>query len=58
MKSKKFFIIIIGIHAVMIYFAFCLSISLMVFMRIVCTMAFMWVVSFKIISMKRIFRDL
>ena len=30
-----------GIHAVIIYFALCLSICIMVFMRIVCIMVFM-----------------
>ena len=46
-----------GIHAVIIYFALCLSICIMVFMRIVCIMVFMYIVSFEIIiissSMKR-----
>ena len=45
---------IIGIHAVIIYFALCLLVCIMAFMRIVCIMVFMWIVSFKIfIIMKR-----
>ena len=56
-KSKIFFIIIMGIHAVIIYFALYLSICIRVFVRIVCIMIFTQIVSFKIISMKRsIFR--
>ena len=42
------------IHAVIIYFALCLSVCIMVFMRIVCIMVFMLIVSFKIfIIMKK-----
>ena len=43
-----------GIQALIIYFALCLLICIIVFMRIVCIMVFMWIVSFKIfIIMKR-----
>ena len=47
-----------GIDEVIIYFALCLSIWIMVFMAIICIMIFIWVVFFKtIISVKKdIFR--
>ena len=38
-----------GIHAVIIYYAACLLICIIVFMKIVCIMVFMWIVSFKFI---------
>ena len=58
-KSKNFFITIMGIHAVIIYFVLCLSICIMVFIRIICIMIFIYIVFFKIIiNMKRVFWDL
>ena len=32
-----------GIHAVIIYFALCLPICIMIFMRIICIMIFMYI---------------
>ena len=54
-KSKKKFYNNLGIRVVIIYFALCLSVCVMVFMRIICIMVFMVIVSFKIIiiSIKR-----
>ena len=54
-KSKKKFYNNLGKRAVIIYFALCLSVCVMVFMSIICIMVFMLIVSFKIIiiSIKR-----
>ena len=52
-KSKKFLIVILGIHAVIIFFALYLG---WFFMGIIYIMVFMWIVSFRIISsMNRVF---
>ena len=48
-KSKKKFYNNLGIRAVIIYFALCLTVCVMVFMRIICIMVFTLIVSFKII---------
>ena len=40
-KSENFFYSNLGIHAVIIYFALCLSVCVIVFIRIVCIMIFM-----------------
>ena len=37
-KSKNLFIVILGIHAVIIYFALCLSICIIVFLGTACIM--------------------
>ena len=48
-----------GIDAVIIYFALCLSICIRIFMKSVCIIVFIQIVSFKIIiSMGRLFWDL